>query len=254
MEGKRTSPLLAVLVLVKVLAALPVRLAMAPPPAPAPAPQPGAPSAAPRHRMVEEQIRARDVRDPAVLGVLEEIPRHLFVPEAERAEAYADHPLPIDAGQTISQPYIVGLMSELLKVDKRSRVLEIGTGSGYQAAVLSRLAGEVYTMEIVPALGEEAGRLLSRLGYGNVHVRIGDGYKGWLEEAPFDAILLTAAPPSVPQPLLAQLKPGGRMVLPVGTIWQELLVLTKKPDGSIETRKVLPVRFVPMTGEAQGHR
>jgi protein-L-isoaspartate(D-aspartate) O-methyltransferase len=203
--------------------------------------------------MVEEQIRARDVKDEAVLDVLEEVPRHLFVPEAERADAYTDHPLAIAAGQTISQPYIVGLMSELLKVDKRSKVLEIGTGSGYQAAVLSRLAGEVYTMEIVPNLGDEAKTILSRLGYGNVHVRIGDGYKGWLEEAPFDAILLTAAPPSVPEPLLAQLKPGGRMVLPVGTIWQELLVLTKKPDGSIETRKVLPVRFVPMTGEAQGH-
>ena len=175
------------------------------------------------------------------------------MPAAERADSYTDHPLAIAAGQTISQPYIVGLMSELLRVDKRSKVLEIGTGSGYQAAVLSRLAGEVYTMEIVPSLGEEAKAILSRLGYGNIHVRIGDGYKGWLEEAPFDAILLTAAPPSIPEPLLAQLRPGGRMVLPVGTIFQELQVLTKRPDGSIETRKILPVRFVPMTGEAQGH-
>ncbi len=249
MGGRIAGTLFAVLI----LGALPGPPVMStPPPTPTSKP-PADPWSGPRHRMVEEQVRARDVRDEAVLGVLEEVPRHLFVPEAERADAYADHPLAIAAGQTISQPYVVGLMSELLQVDKRSKVLEIGTGSGYQAAVLSRLAGEVYTMEIVPSLGDEAKTILSRLGYGNVHVRIGDGYKGWLEEAPFDAILLTAAPPSVPEPLLAQLKPGGRMVLPVGTIFQELLVLTKKPDGSIETRKVLPVRFVPMTGEAQGH-
>jgi protein-L-isoaspartate(D-aspartate) O-methyltransferase len=255
MGGRIAWPLLAVLALgaVSGRSGLFATPAMSPPPPTSTSLPPADPWAAPRHRMVEEQIRARDVRDEAVLGVLAEVPRHLFVPETERADAYTDHPLAIAAGQTISQPYIVGLMSELLKVDKRSKVLEIGTGSGYQAAVLSRLAGEVYTMEIVPSLGDEAKTILSRLGYGNVHVRIGDGYKGWLEEAPFDAILLTAAPPSVPEPLLAQLKPGGRMVLPVGTIWQELLVLTKKPDGSIETRKVLPVRFVPMTGEAQGH-
>jgi protein-L-isoaspartate(D-aspartate) O-methyltransferase len=204
-----------------------------------------------RHAMVEEQVRARGVHDPAVLAALEEVPRHLFVPEAERAEAYADYPLPIGAGQTISQPYIVGLMTELLGVDRGSKVLEIGTGSGYQAAVLARIAGEVYSMEIVPSLSAAAGRTLATLGYGNVHLRTGDGYRGWPEAAPFDAIVLTAAPPAVPAPLLAQLKPGGRMVVPVGVDWQELRVLTKRADGTVETRDVLPVRFVPMTGEAQ---
>jgi protein-L-isoaspartate(D-aspartate) O-methyltransferase len=185
---------------------------------------------------------------------MEEVPRHLFVPAAERGEAYADHPLPIGRGQTISQPYIVALMTELLAVSRHSKVLEIGTGSGYHAAVLSRVAGAVYTMEIVPSLGEEAGGTLAELGYANVHVRVGDGYQGWPEEAPFDAILLTAAPARIPEPLLAQLKPGGRMVLPLGTVQQELLVLTKRPDGTVETRNVLPVRFVPMTGEAESRR
>jgi protein-L-isoaspartate(D-aspartate) O-methyltransferase len=212
------------------------------------------PFASLRRQMVEQQIRGRDIREPAVLAAMEQVPRHLFVPEAERPEAYQDNPLPIGRGQTISQPYIVALMTSLLALDRDSKVLEIGTGSGYHAAVLSRVAGEVYTMEIVPALGEKARRTLARLGYDNVHVRIGDGYKGWREEAPFDAILLTAAPPQVPRPLLAQLKPGGRMVLPLGTVQQELLVLTKRPDGTVETRNVLPVRFVPMTGEAESRR
>jgi len=212
------------------------------------------PFASLRRQMVEQQIRGRDIREPAVLSAMEQVPRHLFVPEAERPEAYQDNPLPIGRGQTISQPYIVALMTSLLALDRDSKVLEIGTGSGYHAAVLSRVAGEVYTMEIVPALGEKARRTLARLGYDNVHVRIGDGYKGWREEAPFDAILLTAAPPQVPRPLLAQLKPGGRMVVPVGEYWQDLLVLTKRADGSIERRTVMPVRFVPMTGEAQGRR
>jgi protein-L-isoaspartate(D-aspartate) O-methyltransferase len=224
---------------------------------PAPPSSPTAPAdlfAGQRHHMVAEQIKARDVKDAAVLAAMEEVPRHLFVPEGERREAYADHPLPIGRGQTISQPYIVALMTELLAVGKHSKVLEIGTGSGYHAAVLSRVAGAVYTMEIVPSLGEEAGGTLARLGYTNVHVRIGDGYQGWPEEAPFDAILLTAAPAQVPGPLLAQLKPGGRMVLPLGTVQQELLVLTKRPDGTVETRNVLPVRFVPMTGEAEDRR
>jgi protein-L-isoaspartate(D-aspartate) O-methyltransferase len=219
-----------------------------------PIPPAGDPFAPLRHRMVEEQVKARDVKDPAVLAAMEAVPRHLFVPESERGEAYADHPLPIGGGQTISQPYIVALMTELLGAGKHGKVLEIGTGSGYHAAVLSRVVGEVYSMEIVPSLGEEARATLARLGYGNVHVRVGDGYKGWPEEAPFDAILLTAAPPSIPEPLLAQLKPGGRMVLPVGTVAQELLVLTKRSDGTVETRNVLPVRFVPMTGEAQSRR
>jgi protein-L-isoaspartate(D-aspartate) O-methyltransferase len=235
------------LVVLAVLAVLP---ALATPPKTVP----DDPFAPERHRMVEEQIKARDVKDAAVLAAMEAVPRHLFVPLSERAEAYADHPLPIGRGQTISQPYIVALMTELLAVGKQSRVLEIGTGSGYQAAVLSRVAGAVYTMEIVPSLGEEAGGTLAEMGYSNVHVRVGDGYKGWPEEAPFDAILLTAAPAHVPEPLLAQLKPGGRMVLPLGTVQQELLVLTKRPDGTVETRNVLPVRFVPMTGEAQSRR
>jgi protein-L-isoaspartate(D-aspartate) O-methyltransferase len=204
-----------------------------------------------RQQMVQEQIRARGVTVPRVLAAMQEVPRHLFVPESERAQAYEDHPLPIGAGQTISQPYIVALMTALLDLKPQARVLEIGTGSGYQAAVLSRLAGEVYTVEIVPQLAERARDTLTRLGYGNVHVRVGDGYRGWPEAAPFDGILLTAAPSAVPPPLLAQLKPGGRLVLPIGGFDQDLVVMTKRADGSIQQDKVLPVRFVPMTGEAQ---
>jgi protein-L-isoaspartate(D-aspartate) O-methyltransferase len=207
--------------------------------------------AAARARMVKEQVQRRGVKAPAVLAAMERVPRHLFVPEEDRAGSYGDHPLPIGSGQTISQPYIVALMTELLGVGPGDRVLEIGTGSGYQAAVLSRVVAEVYTIEIVEPLGERARRTLADLGYGNVHVRVGDGYKGWPDKAPFDAILVTAAPPRIPEPLLAQLKPGGKMVLPVGSFHQDLLVLTKRADGSIERREVLPVRFVPMTGEAQ---
>lgn len=204
-----------------------------------------------RHAMVERQIRARAVTDPLVLAAMEQVPRHLFVPETDRTHAYDDRPLRIGRGQTISQPYMVALMTSLLGIDKSSRVLEVGTGSGYHAAVLSRVAGEVYSMEIVPQLAEQARQTLARLGYDNVHVRAGDGYQGWPEAGPFDAILITAAPPHVPVPLLRQLKPGGRMVVPVGEYWQDLLVITRQPDGAIETRKVLPVRFVPMTGEVQ---
>jgi protein-L-isoaspartate(D-aspartate) O-methyltransferase len=211
----------------------------------------GDPSAVARRRMVEEQIRWRGITDARLLAVLAEVPRHLFVPEAERPAAYGDHPLPIGAGQTISQPYIVALMTSLLDLKPGARVLEIGTGSGYQAAVLSRLAREVYSIEIVPELGERARKTLGELGYGNVQVRIGDGYRGWPEAAPFDAVLLTAAPTDVPQPLLDQLKMGGKMVLPIGRWWQELVVLTKTPKG-IAREEVAPVRFVPMTGEAEG--
>ncbi len=203
-----------------------------------------------RRRMVEEQIRGRGITDARLLAVLAEVPRHLFVPEAERSAAYGDHPLPIGAGQTISQPYIVALMTSLLDLKPGSRVLEIGTGSGYQAAVLSRLVREVYSIEIVPELGERARKTLGELGYGNVQVRIGDGYRGWPEAAPFDAVLLTAAPTDVPQPLLDQLKVGGKMVLPIGRWWQELVVLTKTPKGIVR-EEVAPVRFVPMTGEAE---
>jgi protein-L-isoaspartate(D-aspartate) O-methyltransferase len=204
-----------------------------------------------RRRMVDEQIRSRDVDRPDVLRAMGEVPRHLFVPAPQRSESYDDHPLPIGKGQTISQPYIVALMTALLDLGPDSKVLEIGTGSGYHAAVLSRVAGQVYSMEIVDDLGRQARQTLERLGYRNVQVRIGDGYKGWPEQAPFDAIVLTAAPPRIPQPLLDQLKPGGRMVLPVGRFWQDLLLVTKRADGTIEQRKVLPVRFVEMTGEVR---
>ena len=205
-----------------------------------------------RHRMVE-QIRARGVTDVGVLAALEAVPRHLFVPAGERGKAYADHPLPIGGGQTISQPYMVALMTSLLDLRPGARVLEIGTGSGYQAAILSRLAGEVYTIEILPPLAERARHTLADLGCRNVHLRTGDGFQGWPEAAPFDGIIVTAAPPTVPEPLLQQLKVGGRLVIPVGDrdAIQNLQVLTKRADGGFDRSSVMPVRFVPMTGEAQ---
>lgn len=211
---------------------------------------PEGPIRAARQRMVETQIEARGLKDSRVLAAMNRVPRHEFVPSATRGAAYTDRPLPIGHGQTISQPYIVALMSSLLRVDENDKVLEIGTGSGYHAAVLSQLAGEVYTLEIIEALGEQARRDLERLGYDNVHVRVGDGYRGWPEEAPFDAIILTAAPPRVPEPLVEQLAVGGRMVLPVGERYQRLKVLTKTKDG-LRTEDVTPVRFVPMTGEVR---
>jgi protein-L-isoaspartate(D-aspartate) O-methyltransferase len=207
-----------------------------------------------RHLMVEQQLRQRGITDPLVLAAMDKVERHLFVPAPRRSAAYADTPLPIGQGQTISQPYIVARMTELLGIGPGARVLEIGTGSGYQSAVLSEVVGpegEVYTIEIVAPLGVLARETLEQEGYRNVHVRIGDGYQGWQEHAPFDAIIVTAAPPEVPRPLLDQVKPGGRIVLPVGEVWQDLQVLTKRADGSFDTQKVLPVRFVPMTGEAQ---
>lgn len=200
--------------------------------------------------MIEKQIRARGVTQPEVLKAMEEVPRHRFVPESYRAEAYRDDPLPIGWGQTISQPYIVALMTELLELDGDDRVLEIGTGSGYHAAILSRVAGQVYSIEIIDELADQAASTLRDLGYDNVTVRAGDGYQGWSEEAPFDGIILTAAPPKVPKPLLEQLKVGGRMVVPVGSFFQDLKVITRTKDG-YETRNVAPVRFLPMTGEAQ---
>jgi protein-L-isoaspartate(D-aspartate) O-methyltransferase len=203
-----------------------------------------------RRRMVEE-IRARGVTDPDVLAAVEAVPRHLFIPEAERRDAYEDHPLPIGGGQTISQPYMVALMTSLLGIQPGQRVLEVGTGSGYQAAVLSRLAGEVYSIEILAPLGKRARSTLAELGYRNVHLRIGDGFKGWPDAAPFDGIIVTAAPKRIPEPLIAQLKIGARMVIPVGDTLQDLLVLTKRADGGVDTSKVMPVLFVPMTGEAQ---
>ena len=207
--------------------------------------------AAERNAMVREQIEARAVKDPAVLGALRRVPRHEFVPAAMRPHAYADRPLPIGEGQTISQPYIVAFMTELLEVRPGQRILEIGTGSGYQAAILAELGVEVYTIEIVERLAMTARALLERLGYTNVHVRAGDGYGGWPEFAPFDRIIVTAAPPRLPQPLIDQLKPGGRLVVPEGEHDQDLVLYTKTNDGKLRREKVLPVRFVPMTGQAQ---
>ena len=203
-----------------------------------------------RAEMVTSQIAARGVADRAVLAAMRKVPRHEFVPAQVADMAYADRPLPIGERQTISQPYIVALMSELAALKPGARVLEIGTGSGYQAAVLSELGAKVYTVEIIAPLAERAAATLTRLGYANVHTRIGDGYRGWPEAAPFDAIVVTAAPPAVPAPLKEQLKVGGRLVLPVGTYDQELRVITRTAQGWDE-RDVIPVLFVPMTGEAQ---
>lgn len=200
--------------------------------------------------MVERQIAARGVKDARVLAAMRRVPRHLFVSPAEVAHAYEDRPLPIASGQTISQPYIVAFMTEQLQLTGREKVLEIGTGSGYQTAVLSALAAEVYSIEIRPELAASAESLLGRLGIGNVHVRAADGYHGWAEAAPFDAILVTAAPERIPPPLLDQLAAGGRMVIPVGGFYQELKVIERTRQGLSE-RSVLPVRFVPFQGEAE---
>jgi protein-L-isoaspartate(D-aspartate) O-methyltransferase len=203
-----------------------------------------------RNRMVEDQIVRRGVKSPRVLDAMRSVERHRFVPEEALAHAYDDAPLRIGHGQTISQPYIVALMTELLELRADDRVLEIGTGSGYQAAVLSLLVAEVYSIEIVEPLGEIARARLDELGYDNVRVRIGDGYQGWPEAAPFDAIIVTAAAPRIPEPLKEQLRDGGRLILPVGDAWQELVVVTRRGDRYEEDR-VLPVRFVPMTGEVR---
>jgi protein-L-isoaspartate(D-aspartate) O-methyltransferase len=180
------------------------------------------------------------------------VPRHRFVPEAWRRFAYSDQPLPIGEEQTISQPYIVALMTELLSLRPGDKVLEIGTGSGYQAAVLAEITDQVYSIEIIESLAESAAERLGQLGYDKVQVRAGDGYRGWPEEAPFDAIIVTAAPDHVPEPLLAELAPGGRLVIPVGSFFQELKRITRRADGTFREESVLPVRFVPMTGEAEG--
>ena len=198
------------------------------------------------NKMVNEQIAIRGVTDPEVLAVLQKTPRHRFVPDKVSKYAYNDHPLPIGEGQTISQPYIVAFMTEMLDTDSNHKVLEIGTGSGYQAAVLSPLVNHVYTIEIVKSLANSADSTIKKLGYKNITVRWGDGYKGWPKEAPFDRIIGTAAPPEIPLALIEQLKPGGKMVLPVGTRWQEIVVVTKNASGEISKKNVLPVRFVPM--------
>ena len=200
--------------------------------------------AEPRARMVREQIEARGVRDPRVLNALRRVPRHLFVPEAVRRQAYEDYPLPIGHDQTISQPFIVAWMTEALQVSPRSRVLEVGTGSGYQAAVLAQIVAEVYTIEIVAPLAESARRTFETLGYANVHTKRGDGYLGWPEHAPYDAVIVTAAPEHVPEPLVHQLRVGGRLVIPVGgRAVQQMTVITKKPDG-VTMEEQMPVRFV----------
>lgn len=202
-----------------------------------------------RRRMVDEQLRARDIRSARVLDAMLAVPRHLFVPESVRADAYSDAPLPIGHDQTISQPYIVAFMTEALALEPNHNVLEIGTGSGYQAAVLSILVSSVYTIEIVAPLAERARETLARLGYRNVHVRTGNGYLGWPEHAPYDRIMVTAAPEEVPPALVQQLKIGGLMAIPVGpTAVQELRILRRTATGT-ETIRTLPVRFVPMTGK-----
>jgi len=205
-------------------------------------------------RAMVELIRQRGVRDERVLAALGRIPREDFVPgfRGSMDEAYGDFPLAIGSGQTISQPYVVAYMTAALELEPGMRVLEVGTGSGYQAAVLGELVERVFTIEIVPELAEHARLVLERNGYGNVSTRLGDGYRGWPEVAPFDAILVTAAPEHVPEPLVDQLAPGGRMILPVGGVEQELVLVRRRADGSVEREAMLPVRFVPMTGEALG--
>jgi protein-L-isoaspartate(D-aspartate) O-methyltransferase len=206
-----------------------------------------------RVKMVASQIHARDVNNPNVLKAMQIVPRHAFVRKSERRVAYVDSPLPIGYDQTISQPYIVAFMTEALQLDPNSKVLEIGTGSGYQAAVCAEIAKGVYTIEIVKELAEIAKKRLKELGYPNVFVKAGDGFFGWPEHAPFDAIIGTAAAGRVPEPLIEQLKPGGRMILPVGgpRDFQYLVLITKDDKGNLTRKKVMPVRFVPMTGEVQ---
>lgn len=198
-----------------------------------------------RRQMVETQIESRGIKDRRVLEALLKVERHRFVPEELRAYAYEDRPLPIGEDQTISQPYIVALMTELLELKPNDKVLEIGTGSGYQAAILAELAREVYTIEIIESLAKRAEKVLKDSGYKNIYVKIGDGYLGWPEKAPFDAIIVTCAPEEIPETLIEQLKEGGRMVVPVGKFFQSLKLVIKK-DGKVMVRDIAPVAFVPM--------
>ncbi|MEZ4431048.1 MAG: protein-L-isoaspartate(D-aspartate) O-methyltransferase [bacterium] len=254
-------------------AALLLALALAPPacadkpPSPEAPPAPTAAESAPparqpptteekhamsRKLMVERHLAARDITDRAVLDAMATVPRDAFVRDGEQAEAYADHPLPIGHGQTISQPYIVALMTQLARARPGMKALDVGTGSGYQAAVLSRVVDHVYGIEIVCPLADRARVTLAKLGYDNVTVRCGDGYRGWPEHAPFDVIILAAAPERIPEPLIEQLAPGGRLVLPVGEGIQQLKVVTKGDDGTHRVEDHGAVRFVPMTGEIRG--
>jgi protein-L-isoaspartate(D-aspartate) O-methyltransferase len=203
-----------------------------------------------RESMVTEQIARRGITDRLVLSAMAKTRRHEFVPDDMKINAYEDTPLPIGENQTISQPYIVALMTELLRLKGGEKVLEIGTGSGYQAAILAEIAKEVYTIEIMKPLADGARERLNQLRYRNITVRYGDGYKGWKEHAPFDGIIVTAAPDHIPQPLIDQLKIGGRMVIPVGSMFQELKLLAKTGKGMVE-KNIVPVKFVPMTGESQ---
>jgi protein-L-isoaspartate(D-aspartate) O-methyltransferase len=205
-----------------------------------------------RHQMVERDLKGRGVADTTVLGVMNRVPRHLFVDAGYRSQAYEDHPLPIGEGQTISQPYVVALMTEALGLRAGDKVLEIGTGSGYQAAVLAEIVKEVYTLEIRKTLADRAGKTLAGLGYRNVIVRHGDGYFGWEEHAPFDAIIITAAANHIPPPLIKQLKEGGRLIVPLGsTVYFQTLTLATKRKGELDVVQICPVAFVPMTGEMQ---
>lgn len=204
-----------------------------------------------RRLMVQMQLRDRDITDPRVLAAMSRVPRQLFVPKDMQLQAYSDRALPIEEKQTISQPYIVALMTQSARPTANSRALEIGTGSGYQAAVLAELCREVYSIEILKPLADAAQKRLAALGYKNITLRQGDGYRGWHEHAPFDLILVTAAPGHVPPSLIEQLAVGGRLVIPVGRPFQELLLLEKRPDGTIQRKTIAPVLFVPMTGEAQ---
>ena len=206
--------------------------------------------AARRQAMVERQIEARGIRTPTVLAAMHKVPRHRFVPPGAANLAYEDHPLPIGLAQTISQPYIVAYMTEAAEISPNDKVLEIGTGSGYQAAVLGEVAREVYTIEIIPELAERARGVLAELGYANVRVKAGNGYLGWPEHAPFDAIVVTAAPDEVPQALVDQLAVGGRMVIPVGSANQDMMIIERTKSGVVE-RRTIPVRFVPMTGKPE---
>jgi len=202
---------------------------------------------------VRRHLAARDITDPRVLQAMRKVLRHRFVPAGQRHNAYEDRPLPIGYAQTISQPYVVAFMTQAVRLKGDERVLEVGTGSGYQAAVLAKLAKHVYSVEIVEELAKRSAKVLKAEAYANVTVRAGDGYRGWPEQAPFDVIVVTAAPDHVPQPLVDQLKPGGRLVIPVGDVYQNVLLVEKTESGT-HTRSLLPVRFVPMTGEARRRR